>query len=254
MPYPNRRRMMRGLSPRMRGNPLAGVAPVKRTGSIPAYAGEPITHCTHIQSNWVYPRVCGGTGYRIGGQGDCAGLSPRMRGNRRPTPQTRQSNRSIPAYAGEPGAGPHSLPRLTVYPRVCGGTAGRPLPDGHRRGLSPRMRGNRGKALVGAGGVGSIPAYAGEPGGWSRGGAVGQVYPRVCGGTAGGKPWSRNASGLSPRMRGNPAAGVVGIAIARSIPAYAGEPLGCPPIQVVGQVYPRVCGGTAQSPAIRPAG
>ena len=54
-------------------------------------------------------------------------------------------------------------------------------------------------------------------------------------------------SGLSPRMRGNRAdAGAVG-SPGRSIPAYAGEPLGVRFRISRSPVYPRVCGGTAGS-------
>ena len=75
-----------GLSPRMRGNP----APRPRRGP----------------RKWVYPRVCGGTGLTGARRRQVRGLSPRMRGNRidRRSPPAGQG--SIPAYAGEPPAGP----------------------------------------------------------------------------------------------------------------------------------------------------
>ena len=50
-----------GLSPRMRGNLRVAVTRALTTGSIPAYAGEPITACSTRTTAWVYPRVCGGT-------------------------------------------------------------------------------------------------------------------------------------------------------------------------------------------------
>ena len=51
------------------------------------------------------------------------GLSPRVRGNRRPPVCEYQCQRSIPACAGEPGAAVPALATYRVYPRVCGGTA-----------------------------------------------------------------------------------------------------------------------------------
>ena len=100
-----------GLSPRMRGNPVDGIRPVRGFR--------------------VYPRACGGTYEQAGPTrfGD-KGLSPRMRGNlgvaRRKrgvfnggTRPEAEFHGSIPAHAGEPS-----------------------MPDG-RTGLSPRMRGNR---------------------------------------------------------------------------------------------------------------
>ena len=75
-------------------------------------------------STWsrVYPRVCGGT------MGCChpyawmLGLSPRVRGNRQASTQTRLIPRSIPACAGEPSPDRIFTRDAAVYPRVCGGT------------------------------------------------------------------------------------------------------------------------------------
>ena len=51
-------------------------------------------------------------------------------------------------------------------------------------------------------------------------------------------------SGLSPRVRGNPARRTKEALSGRSIPACAGKP-GCPPpVGAVFSVYPRVCGET----------
>ena len=50
----------------------------------------------------------------------------------------------------------------------------------------------------------SIPACAGEPI-WQRiRTALGEVYPRVCGGTCSGYRRRTSYMGLSPRVRGNP--------------------------------------------------
>ena len=86
------------------------------------------------------------------------------------------------------------------------------------------MRGNRGAALRRSIGGRSIPAYAGEPGGWSIRRALPGVYPRVCGGTFCAGLRGQSEGGLSPRMRGNhiPSADKPGKS--GSIPAYAGEP------------------------------
>ena len=54
--------LLRGLSPRMRGNPVAKTAPACEGRSIPAYAGEPKMQLAAGKSRTVYPRVCGGTG------------------------------------------------------------------------------------------------------------------------------------------------------------------------------------------------
>ena len=72
--------LRRGLSPRVRGKPRAGLAADDDPGSIPACAGETRERASLSMYSRVYPRVCGGNlGDRMrhysGG-----GLSPRVRG------------------------------------------------------------------------------------------------------------------------------------------------------------------------------
>ena len=132
-----------GLSPRVRGNLAQRRMHRPNLGSIPACAGEPSRSSNPCLRAW--------------------GLSPRVRGNPKASVNGRAVPGSIPACAGEP-VGVVMMPaRPGVYPRVCGGTAGRPSSQNDRSGLSPRVRGN---PLRGNGGYGhqrSIPACAGEP-------------------------------------------------------------------------------------------
>ena len=127
---------------------------------------------------------------------------------------------------------------------MCGGTPpSRPCPPPWT-GLSPRVRGNLPDALRAEASTGSIPACAGEPPSAHRRDGFRWVYPRVCGGTV-VIGFVRDARrGLSPRVRGNLRRGVGFPAIARSIPACAGEPCHLFPRQLPATVYPRVCGGT----------
>ena len=97
-----------GLSPRVRGN-LSMVALIADAGrSIPACAGEPGRNVTGLLSARVYPRVCGGTfaGRCLVDAAD--GLSPRVRGNRPTMYRVPETDRSIPACAGEPRPGMES--------------------------------------------------------------------------------------------------------------------------------------------------
>ena len=112
----------RGLSPRMRGNPVHRKIRALNPGSIPAYAGEPPPTPASPRESRVYPRVCGGTPVSAWPSAPHCGLSPRMRGN--PTKARRHGYclRSIPAYAGEPGHRMRLQLHSRVYPRVCGGT------------------------------------------------------------------------------------------------------------------------------------
>ena len=115
----------RGLSPRVRGNPLVHGKSQTKLRSIPACAGEPRPCTCRAGVHWVYPRVCGGT--RVQSPIKCAtiGLSPRVRGNRPCSIRHLPCTRSIPACAGEPSMDHSSI-------------ATRPF-----RGLSPRVRGNQ---------------------------------------------------------------------------------------------------------------
>ena len=174
---------VRGLSPRVRGNPRSKVYCPYRVGSIPACAGEPRWHPPSPARGGVYPRVCGGTIeiIRLGFE----------------------NQGSIPACAGEPVNRGQVFCHRGVYPRVCGGTGF----GGHSLlallGLSPRVRGNRLRRPLAPCSPGSIPACAGEPiadGDWV---IIYEVYPRVCGGTTGRKKENGKEEGLSPRVRGN---------------------------------------------------
>ena len=113
-----------------------------------------------------------------------------------------------------------------------------------RRGLSPRMRGNRRQHLDHVQGHGSIPAHAGEPSPSARGRPQGRVYPRACGGTTWPLYLTPVLEGLSPRMRGNRAGRVVDQPARGSIPAHAGEPRPPSGRRSRRRVYPRACGGT----------
>ena len=133
----------RGLSPRVRGNPLLLDSGGPGERSIPACAGEPVRPGTTSMSPTVYPRVCGGTNVGIARPKLQCGLSPRVRGNPLCPRLPVCRGRSIPACAGEPLRRYDAAYHNQVYPRVCGGTL--PVAPFRRAlsGLSPRVRGNR---------------------------------------------------------------------------------------------------------------
>ena len=218
----------RGLSPRVRGNLGGSAMKTAMRRSIPACAGEPQRPSPHTFRIVVYPRVCGGTRRRLQSLPLSRGLSPRVRGNRRPAAHRLGNDGSIPACAGEPESFPYPISMAAVYPRVCGGTRAHCTRAAWTRGLSPRVRGNlrrRPRALRRAG---SIPACAGEP--RFRRVCRGRVsvYPRVCGGTGLAGAGRCDGRGLSPRVRGNPVGSTSGARPTGSIPACAGEPY--PPV------------------------
>ena len=172
-----------GLSPRVRGNHSITYRASGGLRSIPACAGEPSPGSSRKPWLTVYPRVCGGTPERRASTHRWTGLSPRVRGNLHGGDVRDGAIRSIPACAGEPWGQSGRCPGHRVYPRVCGGTAGRPGSDSGYWGLSPRVRGNPSCGIPTYRWLGSIPACAGEPTEPPRSGPASAVYPRVCGGT-----------------------------------------------------------------------
>ncbi len=216
--------MADGLSPRVRGNHGIQNGLDICSGSIPARAGEPNPlHVVAVHYE-VYPRACGGTTFEIYERLPELGLSPRVRGNpiriRGNVPRTG----SIPARAGEPVSNLRPFSVVWVYPRACGGTA---LPSTRRPrsgGLSPRVRGNPGRAPGPGRDGGSIPARAGEPTARSPRASPSTVYPRACGGTPRMVMGIMSCPGLSPRVRGNRLCRADPLGAIGSIPARAGEP------------------------------
>ncbi len=239
-----------GLSPRVRGNPSPAAVAGPPVGSIPACAGEPTSHIPRQIVSAVYPRVCGGTRSCHFHFLTQAGLSPRVRGNRRCLRRRAGRSGSIPACAGEPRWPGGVSGSRWVYPRVCGGTTGSANARGTACGLSPRVRGNPLSAAARIAPFGSIPACAGEPVEERRQRTPGKVYPRVCGGTPNRRFPPPIQRGLSPRVRGNRRSRIGASRILRSIPACAGEPRSGDTAFLPAMVYPRVCGGTPRPSGI----
>ena len=174
------------------------------------------------------------------------GLSPRVRGNRGRGRHGRNANGSIPACTGEPLPTARIVQSSGVYPRVYGGTLLIPTVTAEILGLSPRVRGN----LTGEGCLDlddrSIPACTGEPCPAAVSHRIEKVYPRVYGGTPPRRRVLSPAAGLSPRVRGNLQQRASGRVEDRSIPACTGEPAGVRLANGIGEVYPRVYGGTGE--------
>ncbi len=121
-------------------------------------------------------------------------------------------------------------------------------------GLSPRVRGNRWHGFRPYRISRSIPACTGEPCLTDGRHRVAAVYPRVYGGTCQGAGTQPTGTGLSPRVRGNPATMATATDPAGSIPACTGEPSYRRLDKPFLKVYPRVYGGTSiTGMAIRPS-
>ena len=221
-------------------------------GSIPANAGEPACLRVPLGQHGVYPRERGGTAADRSALFTELGLSPRTRGNLAHAASAGVSDGSIPANAGEPVSVLRKVAAVGVYPRERGGTSFGVDRRCRAPGLSPRTRGNPPASHLAAGGLGSIPANAGEPLCSKISLLVCGVYPRERGGTRSVRRGNAAARGLSPRTRGNPRPRKAALTLTGSIPANAGEPTSPARRTSSTRVYPRERGGTACWPSRTP--
>ena len=127
-----------GLSPRGRGSPPRTVLATGRSGSIPAWAGEPDPHTEPEHDDEVYPRVGGGASPFTSMGRTFMGLSPRGRGSRIHPAADAVLCGSIPAWAGEPRSLVPPPCCTRVYPRVGGGASIARHTNRSATGLSPR--------------------------------------------------------------------------------------------------------------------
>ena len=131
------------LFPRVRGNPLVDPMELTPVRFIPACTGEPRISAQQGRTDWVYPRVYGGTEAGLGVRAGLQGLSPRVRGNHIRIQAAEARLGSIPTCTGEPCIRGSRTGPVQVYPRVYGGTPSAPDDAARIVGLSPRVRGNR---------------------------------------------------------------------------------------------------------------
>ena len=172
-----------GLSPRGRGNHRHRLPVSRAGGTIPARAGEPHPRGSAGRRGRDYPRAGGGTRDDDLRLDPAKGLSPRGRGNLWRGQFYRRKSGTIPARAGEPSSPRSSGCSSGDYPRAGGGTQRVLDPLLAGLGLSPRGRGNHGRAVDGEDRAGTIPARAGEPPTSRASSARPRDYPRAGGGT-----------------------------------------------------------------------
>ena len=200
----------------MRGNPDQQVELADQLGSIPAHAGQPSRTPRRRPDPRVHPRsrgaicttwrrrviICGpsllarGNRPGLSTPGRPSGPSPLTRGNLHHANLGALLHRSIPAHAGQPttSAPPTSCAR--VHPRSRGATRHHSARANNRQGPSPLTRGNLALQRLAAVRVRSIPAHAGQPGGWRSPPGPRRVHPRSRGATL--------SAALSPCARYGP--------------------------------------------------
>ena len=109
-----------GLSPRTRGS-QNHARRTRKSGSIPAHAGEPGEGPWPVFVIAVYPRARGGATCGVAMNHQIQGLSPRTRGSHGWIMAENNGTGSIPAHAGEPSLLLPLAHFLWVYPRARGG-------------------------------------------------------------------------------------------------------------------------------------
>ncbi len=179
------RRVVRGgRSPRARGS-LQGVCHYGQLQrSIPACAGQPLRICMGRCSKRVDPRVRGAATGHSWAKDLGTGRSPRARGSPHLPDPCPQTERSIPACAGQPAGKSCATRSRRVDPRVRGAATECRLHDRGPKGRSPRARGSLRLSKGSPSLPGSIPACAGQPHSLSLYLMVCRVDPRVRGAAA----------------------------------------------------------------------
>ena len=134
-----------------------------------------------------------------------------------------QEERIIPAHAGQTCPAHCRSAARPDHPRACGANALPTFDRFDRYGSSPRMRGKRGGAPIGAGCRRIIPAHAGQTVRYAVHTRKPPDHPRACGAN-----WVKWVVGVlvfgsSPRMRGKRLLQGVLVVIGRIIPAHAGQ-------------------------------
>ena len=232
----------RGPSPRVRGIPGHQMPHVRRSGSIPAGAGNPKRVCQGSSRTWVHPRGCGESAEVHAALGPGGGPSPRVRGIRPAVGHGVERPGSIPAGAGNPSSPRAARCGRGVHPRGCGESI-RPIVAGpDKRGPSPRVRGIRRRDEGGEHRIRSIPAGAGNP--WRRTcrACDSRVHPRGCGESQTATRSTMVPAGPSPRVRGIRRQAAGDGRLEGSIPAGAGNPRRTARAPRSGRVHPRGCG------------
>ena len=248
------RSTVKGLSPRVRGIPLAALRGRKGLRSIPACTGNPSDWGADERAIMVYPRVYGEstiTQFEVTGR---TGLSPRVRGILRHRPLRLGRRRSIPACTGNPIYDIQRLTKTRVYPRVYGESKIPSAQSSECSGLSPRVRGILITSPPHIRETRSIPACTGNPASRNDPRRYGKVYPRVYGESPLRGTLIAAAPGLSPRVRGILGNGRVAKLDTGSIPACTGNPASRTSASWISAVYPRVYGESPPKPREEPAG
>ena len=231
-----------GSSPRGRGTPR-GCGERREPGRfIPARAGNTSRPTRPLPRPPVHPRAGGEHANCAGVSKSTTGSSPRGRGTHRGQRQNVDTDRFIPARAGNTLAESAKLRTRSVHPRAGGEHLRRPRTYRAVPGSSPRGRGTRHAAVCVGSSCRFIPARAGN-----THASVAAVIPNPVHPRAGGEHLVSEALGFafygsSPRGRGTLRRARLLDALRRFIPARAGNTPGRANRSGSGSVHPRAGG------------
>ena len=198
------RRIGLGSSPRMRGTHGQHFNQFHVLGIIPAYAGNTRSALAWHTSMRDHPRVCGEHLFEDRKRILERGSSPRMRGTLKRVHACGGLRGIIPAYAGNTVLTTRNTRSRRDHPRVCGEHSTDEIEKAASMGSSPRMRGTLPQRHLPHGGIGIIPAYAGNTNVLWHFCFIPKDHPRVCGEHIFQFTRVHFHAGSSPRMRGTP--------------------------------------------------
>ena len=231
-----------GSSPRMRGTQSRCRPCMRRTGIIPAYAGNTRPALARRSIARDHPRVCGEHGQNAQGTERQGGSSPHMRGTLCRCGLSTRRIGIIPAYAGNTCVVSTLACPSRDHPRICGEHYKHRGSITPNPGSSPHMRGTRDAMARLGSDSGIIPAYAGNTVPVALLHVVPEDHPRICGEHPCNRSKYSFCAGSSPHMRGTLAQCVVGYDFLGIIPAYAGNTYWKLHELYVRRDHPRICG------------
>ena len=232
-----------GLSPLARGKPNPAFFRMRRTGPIPAGAGETLHQITRTTPCRAYPRWRGGNCACLQVVVRYLGLSPLARGKLTAPLERGLPFGPIPAGAGETFTHASSAVLSGAYPRWRGGNWHTGVAWNGSMGLSPLARGKHDPVSAVAKLTGPIPAGAGETEPSVPTALMLRAYPRWRGGNPPRNAPSAAVVGLSPLARGKHRRRWRFRAAGGPIPAGAGETPRICRRSLLTRAYPRWRGG-----------
>ena len=233
---------VKGSSPRMRGTRVLIQRLIGLYRIIPAHAGNTISVPASSLTGGDHPRACGEHGVHMTPLMSLRGSSPRMRGTPYIECSCLNGTGIIPAHAGNTYENGCTVVKYRDHPRACGEHRKPLTRHVTPQGSSPRMRGTLDVQQTAAGGVGIIPAHAGNTQPLPLGHPVLRDHPRACGEHTSSLFSTSACRGSSPRMRGTLIPSFRRPVLMRIIPAHAGNTGGVNNYNNPTRDHPRACG------------